>query len=46
MNDLETKTVYVGLSGFDFEGDAIDLGHGVVLRKTYAHLMAPFIVAF
>lgn len=46
MNNLETKTVYVGLSGLDFEGDVIDLGHGLVLRKTYAHLMAPFIVAF
>lgn len=26
--------------------DRLDLGHGLVLQKTYAHFMAPFIMAF
>lgn len=38
--------MYVGLAGIEWDGGQVDLGHGVLLRKTYAHLMAPFMVAF
>ena len=38
--------LFVGISGVGCEVDAFDLGHGVSLRTTYAHLMAPFMVAF
>lgn len=38
--------VYVGLTGIEPDFDTLSLGHGVVLRKTYAHLMAHFVVAF
>ena len=38
--------VCVGISGVGCEIDSFDLGHGVSLRTTYAHLMAPFMVAF
>jgi len=38
--------LYIGLSGLTMAVDAIELGDGLVLRKTYAHLMAPLIMAF
>ena len=38
--------VYAGLSGLQLEVDEIELGEGIVLRRTYAHLMAPFLMAF
>jgi len=38
--------LYIGLSGLTMAVDAIELGGGLVLRKTYAHLMAPLIMAF
>lgn len=38
--------LYIGLSGLQMAVDAIELGEGVVLRKTYAHLMAPLMMAF
>lgn len=38
--------LYGGFSGATLESDYFDLGHGIVLRKTYAYLMAPYIVAF
>ena len=38
--------VYIGISGVGCEIGSFDLGHGVSLRTTYAHLMAPFMVAF
>lgn len=38
--------LYAGLSGIELTEDSIELGEGILLRKTYAHLMAPFIMAF
>lgn len=37
---------YFGLSGIRMEDASIDLGHGVLLTRTYAHLMAPYVMAF
>lgn len=44
--DLDTIDLYGGLSGTNLEIDAFDFGDDIVLSKTYAHLMAPFIMAF
>jgi hypothetical protein len=46
MTRFPDGEVYAGLSGLQLEVDQIDLGEGIVLRRTYAHLMAPFLVAF
>jgi len=46
VKELFSGDVYVGLSGIDLEPDEFDLGEGITIRKTYAHLMAHFIMAF
>ncbi len=38
--------LYGGLSNVEIEEGKVDLGHGVFLRPTYAHLMSTNIVAF
>lgn len=38
--------IVAGLSGITLEGDTFELGQGVVVRKTYAHLIGAFLVAF
>jgi hypothetical protein len=38
--------LYTGLSGLELDGDNFDLGEGITLKKTYAHLMMPHVVAF
>lgn len=38
--------LHAGLFGLALEDDSYDLGRGVTLSKTYAHFMAPFIMAF
>src|SRR5215207_5586491 len=38
--------MHAGLSGIDLAEESFDLGEGILLSKTYAHLMAPFIMAF
>lgn len=43
---MPIQPAYFGLSGIDLEDASIDLGHGVLLTRTYAHLMAPYIMAF
>lgn len=43
---MGSSELYIGISGVGCDVDAFDLGHGVSLRTTYAHLMAPFMVAF
>lgn len=45
MGDDE-QYLYGGLSGVELSVDSFDLGENVVLRKTYAHLMSPYIMAF
>lgn len=43
---MDVSGIFVGISGVGSEAGAFDLGHGVSLRTTYAHLMAPFMMAF
>jgi hypothetical protein len=38
--------LHAGISGLELQEDRFDLGEGVSLSKTYAHLTAPFIMAF
>jgi len=45
MSESSVKT-FTGLSGVTYVGEALDLGHGVVLRSTYAHLFAANMMAF
>lgn len=40
------KGIYAGLAGVTLDADERSLGHGIVMRRTYAHVMAPFIMAF
>lgn len=46
MVTLTDEDIYLGLSDLELDVDEIELGQGVVLRRTYAHLMAPFLIAF
>jgi len=46
MDNTIDGDIHAGLSGLEFEEDSFDLGHGISLTKTYAHLMAPFLMAF
>lgn len=38
--------IYAGLSHVKYEGPPFDLGHGVTLRSTYAHLFSANMMAF
>ena len=38
--------LYAGLCGLVLVPDSFELGHGVVVSRTYAHFMAPFVMAF
>lgn len=38
--------LYAGLSHVTYDGEPFDLGHGVTLRATYAHLFAANMMAF
>jgi hypothetical protein len=38
--------IYAGISGVKLGLESFDLGEGVLLRQTYAHLFSPFLVAF
>ena len=46
LNYFLDHDIHAGLSGIDVEFKQLDLGSSVLLRQTYAHLMAPFLVAF
>lgn len=41
-----SENLYAGISGAVVEVDDFDFGSGVGISKTYAHLMAPFMMAF
>jgi hypothetical protein len=41
-----SKGIYAGLAGVTLDADERSLGHGIILRRTYAHVMAPFLMAF
>jgi hypothetical protein len=45
MSEAQPK-LYAGLSHIAYDGDIADLGHGVILRPTYAHLFGTFMMAF
>ena len=44
--DPNTCDLHAGIAGAHFSVDTFDFGEGVTLSKTYAHLMAPFLMAF
>lgn len=46
MSTLFDGKVHAGLAGIDLAKDSFDLGSGIHLRKAYAHLFAPFMMAF
>jgi hypothetical protein len=46
MAALFDGDLHAGLSGLNLPEQRIELGQGIVLSKTYAHLMAPFMMAF
>jgi hypothetical protein len=46
MSEPFEGDLHAGLSGLELGDDFLDLGDGISLRKTYAHLMAPFMMAF
>src|SRR6201986_534319 len=39
-------TIFAGLPRGAYVGEPLDLGHGIVLRSTYAHLFAANMMAF
>lgn len=38
--------LYAGIVGAKLDVESFDFGHGVVISETFAHLMAPFLMAF
>src|SRR4051812_10635673 len=38
--------MHVGLHGLPMDGDHFDLDDGITIKRTYAHLMMPYLVAF
>jgi hypothetical protein len=46
MATLLGEDLHAGLSDLELREDRFELGHGLILSKTYAHLMAPFLMAF
>ena len=45
MNPNEID-LYAGIAGASIEVNSFHFGEGIVLSKTFAHLMAPFLMAF
>lgn len=44
--NLESESLFGGVSGAVLPVDEFQVCEGLVLRKTYAHVMAPYVVAF
>jgi hypothetical protein len=44
--DAQDSYKYAGISNVDLKEDFFDFGHDIILRRTYAHLMSPNIMAF
>lgn len=42
----DAKDLYIGLSGLDLNPEPIDLGNGVTLKPTFAHVFSTDILAF
>ena len=45
MDDFFDGDLHAGISNIVLEPEDFDLGEGVTIRKTYAHLMAHFVMA-
>lgn len=41
-----TDSLYAGIAGVRMGVERFELGHGVLLTRTFAHFMAPFLMAF
>lgn len=46
MTTLFDENVHAGLAGLELDEASFELGGGICIIKTYAHLMAPFVMAF
>ena len=46
MDEFFDGDLHAGISNITLASDVFQLGEGITLRKTYAHLMAHFVVAF
>ena len=44
--DPNVHDLYAGLSGVELRPESFELGEGVTISRTYAHFMAPFLMAF
>lgn len=44
--DFENASLFGGISGAVLPVDEFEICDGLVLRKTYAHVMSPYILAF
>jgi hypothetical protein len=44
--DPRTDSLFAGIASVEIDVDQFDLGYGVTLKRTYAHFMAPFLMAF
>jgi hypothetical protein len=42
----ELTDLHAGLSGISLVSNTFDIGHGIQFSQTYAHFMAPFLMAF
>ena len=42
----KVDSLYAGIAGVGLSVERFDLGQGLVLKKTFAHFMAPFLMAF
>ncbi len=45
IDPLESP-LHAGIAGVDLPSDEFDFGEGIVLRRTYCHVFAPFMAAF
>jgi hypothetical protein len=43
---FDGRDIFAGLSGAQLPVETFDLGEGVTLSRTFAHLMAPYLMAF
>src|SRR5689334_10693193 len=43
---LDATNLYGGISGVQIKPERFDLGEGIAISQTYAHFMAPFLMAF
>lgn len=41
-----TCPLHAGIAGINLNVDEFDFGQGIILKKTYAHIMAPYLAAF